>query len=197
MSTSDEFLPHDVLTGDRLRRLFDELDAELDAEGPRVEVVICGGAALALRWDDRATHDVDALDEFPARLTAAIAAVAARNGLRPDWLNHAASLFRPEGLQTEPVYEGDRISFAAATRKYLLAMKAYAARPGDIADIEMLMNEQNMDISELLPLVTEAYGADRIQARKNAIALVVEAINQRQDNTSHRQGPQPGIDLGL
>lgn len=184
MSTSDEFLPHDVLTGDRLRRLFDELDAELDAEGPRVEVVICGGAALALRWDDRATHDVDALDEFPARLTAAIAAVAARNGLRPDWLNHAASLFRPEGLQTEPVYEGDRVSFAAATRKYLLAMKAYAARPGDIADIEMLMNEQNMDSSELLPLVTEAYGADRTQARKNAITLVVEAISQRQDNTA-------------
>jgi len=49
VSTSDEFLPHDVLTGDRLRRLFGELDAELGADGPRVEVVICGGAALALR----------------------------------------------------------------------------------------------------------------------------------------------------
>ena len=197
MSTSDEFLPHDVLTGDRLRRLFDELDAELGGDGPRIEVVICGGAALALRWNDRATHDVDALNEFPARLTSAIATVAARNGLRPDWLNYAASTFRPEGLQTEPVYEGDRISFAAATRKYLLAMKAYAARPGDIADIEMLMNEQNMDSSELLPLVIEAYGPDKAQDRENAIALVVEAINQRQDNTPHRRGPQPGIDQGL
>ncbi|WP_419925947.1 DUF6036 family nucleotidyltransferase [Candidatus Poriferisocius sp.] len=197
MSTSDEFLPHDVLTGDRLRQLFDELDAELDAKGPRVEVVICGGAALAMGWDDRATHDVDALDEFPARLSIAIATVAARNGLRPDWLNHSASLFRPQGLQTEPVYEGDRLSVAAATRKYLLAMKAYAARPGDIADIEMLMNEQNVDSTELLPLVLDVYGPERAHAREDAIVLVAEAIRQRQYSTTHRQGPQPGIDLGL
>ena len=68
---------------------------------------------------------------------------------------------------------------------------------GDIADIEMLMNEQNMDSSELLPLVIEAYGPDKAQDRENAIALVVEAINQRKDNTPQRQGPQPGIDKGL
>ncbi|MCY4036445.1 MAG: hypothetical protein OXF64_03190, partial [bacterium] len=80
-----------------------------------------------------------------------------------------------------------------ASGEYVRGVKAYAARPGDIADIEMLMTEQNMDSSDLLPLVIKAYGADRAQDRENAIALVVEAINQNQDNTPHRRGPQPDV----
>lgn len=194
---SDDSLPHDVLTGDRLRRLFAELDQELGAGGPTVEVVICGGAALALRWDDRATHDVDAVEELPKRTLTAISEVASRNGLRPDWLNHAASLFRPNGLQTEPVYEGERFSVVAATRPYLLAMKAYAARAGDIADIEQLMSELGVDSSELLPLVVEAYGEERVEARKAAITDVIAAVSAREHQQNSGPRRDPGIDFGL
>lgn len=45
---SGDALPHQVLDGDRLRELSSEVDAFVDPEGAPVDVVICGGAALAL-----------------------------------------------------------------------------------------------------------------------------------------------------
>lgn len=187
--------PHQLLTGDRLRHLFAEVDAEIDLEGSPVEVIICGGAALALRWDERATYDIDALGKFPRSLAGAINKVGSRHGLRPDWFNDAASVFRPEALQTESVYEGQRLHVQAATRPYLLAMKVYAARMSDVGDIERLVGELGMTSSELLPLVREAYDEEMIEAHKNAINKVITDLSKRQQATRDQGRASPGIDL--
>lgn len=192
---SDEALPHQVLDGDRLRELFSEVDAFVDPEGAPVDVVICGGAALALRWDDRSTIDVDSLDQFPSALVGAIHTVGARNGLKTDWFNEAASVFRPEGLQTETVYQGQRLRVLAATRPYLLAMKVYAARPDDVEDIERLMRELGFRASHLLPLVRSAYDDGMVESHKNAIGRLISELAAREGQ--ERDQPGPDVDSGL
>ncbi len=197
MSTfdDDEYLPRQVLTGHRLRSLFAEVDAEITHDGPAVDVVICGGAALALHWDERATHDVDALGEFPRRLVTAIRAVGERHGLDQDWFNSAAARLSPRGLQTEQVYEGRTLKVLAATRPHLLAMKAFAARATDIPDIEGLMEELGVRSSQLCGLVQEAYDEDRVEARSAAISEVIAAISIRE---REREGRGRGMDdIGL
>lgn len=72
----------DELDAERLRELFGELDAELAGRGEPVRVLVAGGAALAFKWSDRSTYDVDLIGgDFPADFRRAVAAVADRNNL--------------------------------------------------------------------------------------------------------------------
>ena len=50
-------------------------------------------------------------------------------GLDPDWLNDGAKAFMPgKDPNQVSVFEGDNLSVAAASPRYLLAMKLLAAR---------------------------------------------------------------------
>ncbi len=83
--------------GQELRGLFAELDRELAVEGldGRCRIVIVGGAAVALRVPGRVTLDVDVVSEgMPMGLRRAAAKVAARHGLREDWVNDGAKAKR-------------------------------------------------------------------------------------------------------
>lgn len=195
MSDDDEILPHQVLDGDRLRSLFAEVDEEIGLKGPSVDVVICGGAALALRWDGRATTDVDALGKFPTQFVGAMNIVGSRHGLKPDWFNYAASVFRPEGLRTETVYEGENLHVQAVTRPYLLAMKAYAARLKDVDDIERLMAELGVTSSQLLPLINQAYDQETVEAHEGAINRLIANLSAREQERRERN--RPGDSIGL
>ena len=74
----------DELNVDRLRELFAELDAELAGRCEPVRVLVAGGTALAFRWSDRTTYDVDLIGgDYPPDLRRAIAAVAERRNLGP------------------------------------------------------------------------------------------------------------------
>ena len=57
-------VPPDLLLGAAdIRRLFDELSSHLnDAGSTGHHLMIAGGAALALMWQDRLTHDIDVLE---------------------------------------------------------------------------------------------------------------------------------------
>ena len=55
------------LDAERLGVLFAELDAELAGRREPIEVLVAGGAALAFKWSDRSTYDVDLIGgDFPA-----------------------------------------------------------------------------------------------------------------------------------
>ena len=195
MSDDEEVLAHRVLDGDRLRNLLAEVDEEIGLQGPPVDVVICGGAALALRWDGRATTDVDALGKLPRQFVGAMHIVASRHGLRHDWFNDAASVFRPEGLETETVYKGDNLNVQAATRPYLLAMKAYAARLKDVDDIERLMAELGVTSSELMPMINQAYDEETVEAHEGAIKRLIDNLSAREQQRLERG--RPSGDIGL
>jgi hypothetical protein len=134
------------------------LDEELGAVGVRGEVFVVGGAAMALAYDARrATVDVDAIFVPAEEVRKAAARVAERLQIEGDWLNDGTNAFMP-GSDPERigVFEGDHLSVAAASPRYLLAMKLLASRlERDQDDIRFLYDlcgfstaEEGLDLIE-------------------------------------------------
>jgi hypothetical protein len=113
-----------------IRRALAALDDELGRSGVRAELFVVGGAAMALAYDARrATVDVDAAFLPAAEVRQAARRVADELGLEPDWLNDGAKSFMPGNDPDQiSVFEGNNLSVAAASPRYLLAMKLLAAR---------------------------------------------------------------------
>ena len=182
---------HDSFGGERLRRLFVELDTELAAEslsGP-CRIVILGGAAIALRVPGRVTGDVDVVSEgLPPALRRAAERVASRHNLRPDWINDAAKLKTVSiSADSEPVFEGARLIVESASPRYILAMKLVSARPVDKPDCVALVRELGInDIDALLDLIESAvpWGPHRtVTTRYFAEEVLTEAIEGRDERS--------------
>ncbi len=151
--------------------------------------MIAGGAALALMWEDRSTHDIDVLEHrfrapasagsqtrtaavdfismrFPAELVRAARLIAEAEGLPRSWLNGAVAIFTPAGdLQPQVLFHRDCLTVEAPSPAVLLAMKLHAARDQDLQDAVRLARELNItDPDHLLALVANAYGPDAVTA---------------------------------
>lgn len=175
-----------------IRRLFNRLSSHLrDAGSTGHHLMIAGGAALALMWEDRTTHDIDVLEHrfrgpshvdtdterrttavdfismrFPAELARAARLVADAEGLPRNWLNGAVVIFTPAGdLHPQILHQSDCLTIEAPSPAVLLAMKVYAARPLDLQDAARLARDTGTtDPARLLALVADAYGADAADA---------------------------------
>jgi len=151
------------LTPERIVELFLEVDAELYALTDRHhDLLIAGGAAIALLWDDRrVTNDVDIVSEgVTPHLRTAVSRVACDYGLEPDWFNDAAKLHAPALRVDEPilVFEGARLRVYAAPAGYVLAMKLVSGRDVDKEDIPALLRASGLQSrEELYRLVEDAY----------------------------------------
>jgi Nucleotidyltransferase of unknown function (DUF6036) len=119
-----------LLSRDELMSLFDELAAELTANGCHGHVFVVGGAAIALAYNTRrSTRDLDAVFEPKSVVYAAAGRVAEHNGLPADWLNDAVKGFLPgEDPNATTVFDRPGLSVRVASPRYLFAMKAIAAR---------------------------------------------------------------------
>jgi len=114
---------------------------------------------MALAYDARrATVDVDAIFVPVTEVRKAAALVAERRQIEEEWLNDGAKAFMP-GSDPERigVFEGDHLSVAAASPRYLLAMKLLASRlERDQDDIRFLYG--------LCGFTTATEGLDLIQS---------------------------------
>ena len=209
------------LGGADIRRLFDQLSSHLrDAGSSGHHLMIAGGAALALMWEDRTTHDVDvlehrfrappdperrttAVDFISMRLSADVARaarlVADAEGLPPTWLNGAVAVFTP-GCELHPrvLHRTDCLTVEAPSPAVLLAMKLYAARDWDLQDAARLARDtQTTDTDQLLALVADAYGANAATAETADFAH--RALTLAQGHTRHgrRRPPDRGFSAGL
>lgn len=179
-STHKPLLPErvDELNVDRLRQLFAELDAELAGRGEPVRVLVAGGAALAFRWSDRSTYDVDLIGgDYPADFRQAIVTVAERHNLEWNWVNsdaivgNAALEPRPQ-----PLYVGQNFQAYSPDARYLLATKLFANRERDFDDAVRLSQETGITTAaELLRLIDDAYFHNTIPAEIEDFARTVEA----------------------
>lgn len=106
------------------------LDDELKSRDVRANIFVVGGAAMAIAYDTRrSTADVDAVFVPTAEVREAARRVADRLGLAEDWLNDGAKAFMPgDDPDRIAVYEAPNLQVAAASPRYLLAMKLLAAR---------------------------------------------------------------------
>ena len=124
----------------RIRELFDELSAALEARGVRDHVYLVGGGALITGdGGDRTRKDVGVrIEEAKDEVLAAAKTVAERNGLDDNSLDLEAAQFVPRGdeVRAKTVYDSRGIVVTAAAAEYLLAMKVFAAREPDLQDIK-------------------------------------------------------------
>ncbi|MYE09028.1 MAG: hypothetical protein F4Y05_05430 [Acidimicrobiaceae bacterium] len=150
----------DELDVERLRVLFGELDAELAGRAEPVRVLVAGGVALAFKWNDRRTYDVDLIGgDFPQDFRRAIAAVAERNNLEWHWVNDGgtagSAALEPH---PRPLYVGTNFAAYSPDDRYLLAMKLFAARDRDFDDAVRLSTETGITTPEAMcELIDDAY----------------------------------------
>jgi hypothetical protein len=144
---------------------FECLDEELARRGVRAELFVVGGAAMAIAYDARrTTTDVGAIFVPTDVVREAAKEVAEQLKLEPDWLNDGAKSFAPgnDPAQTS-VFEGRFLSVAAASPRYLLAMKLLASRTDrDIDDIKILYKLCGLSTAEEGIRVLESYYPTRI-----------------------------------
>ena len=151
------------LTPPRIIELFQQVDAQLcELTDRNHDVMIAGGAAVALLWDNRRiTNDVDVVSEgMTPLLRSAIARVARDYDLEPGWFNDAGKLHAP-ALPVDnpiPVFDGERLRVYAVPARYALAMKLVSARDVDKWDIPALLSASDIETrEELYRLVQDAY----------------------------------------
>ncbi|MXY09007.1 MAG: hypothetical protein F4Z00_03980 [Acidimicrobiaceae bacterium] len=194
----DPLLPPDrQLDAAEIRRLLNCLSSHLQEAGSaRNHLMIVGGAALALMWEDRTTHDVDAGRRTPSvdfismrfthELVRAARLVAEAEGLPRDWLNGAMAILAPAGdPQPQVLHRSDCLTVEAPSAAVLLAMKLHAARGKDLEDAARLARGAGIsDPDEMLALVADAYGADAATAETADFAERALALALAQDSAS-------------
>jgi hypothetical protein len=187
---------------DRLEilRALQVLDEELGHMGIRGEIFVVGGAAMALAYDiRRSTVDVDAIFAPSAEVRSASRKVADRLDLEPDWLNDAAKSFLPgDDPNRIGVYEGSHLSVAAASPRFLLAMKLLAARvERDTDDIKALYKLCGFETADDgMDLVAQAYPTAIIAPRTQFLLQELfppKEHTRGEDRSREREGPELGL----
>lgn len=119
-----------MLTKEQIKQYLTEMNARLAEQDVRGEVVLCGGAVMALVYDARnSTKDIDALFA-PTDVMRKIAKdIAEEHGLEDDWFNDAAKGF----IDTSLMEFTDVLAFSHLTvkcpgEKEMLALKLASAR---------------------------------------------------------------------
>ena len=152
-----------------LLNAFELLDVELGSMGVNADIFLVGGAVMALAYDARrSTTDVDAVFVPSKEVRTAALRVAEELGLEPDWLNDGAKGFLPgTDVSQIGVYEGTNLRVAAASPKFLLAMKLMALRTErDVDDIKTLYKICGLTTAnEGLSVLESFYPQDRILPR--------------------------------
>jgi hypothetical protein len=157
---------------DVLLRAFGLLDAELRRRGVRGRILLAGDAVMALLYDPaRVTRDVDGhLLEGHGALVEASRAVAATLHLPTGWLNEGVTAY----LSTEPdtptpVFDRPHLSICAVSVGHMIALKARAARPQDLADLEVLVEAGGVTtLAQVLAIVERFFRHDPLGERARA-----------------------------
>lgn len=166
---------------DQIEQYLREVGAELAAQGLTGEILITGGAYMALVLQSRAsTKDVDAVPiSDPAPLRDAAANVARKHGLPSDWLNDGVKGF----IAVEPTarlwgdYEGLRVYEPG--EDYMFAMKVSAGRPEDLRDITALRDALGLETTDEALAIIEQYVPARLLTAKHQ--FLVESLFEDAD----------------
>lgn len=158
-----------MLTGEKIRELFDALNEDLRTRSVTGEVGICGGAVMCLVFKARAsTKDVDAIFA-PARvLREAAKRVARRLDVPEDWLNDAAKGYFLSDPPRQSVIELSNLRVWAPTADYMLAMKCVSARfdTHDRDDVIFLIRHLGLKTpAEVFEIVARYYPKDRVPVK--------------------------------
>ena len=151
---------------DEIQTLLVELSDELALTEIRGEMLIAGGAAMALAYSTRrSTSDLDAVFEPKTLIYEAAARIATRHSLDAGWLNDAVKGYLPGADPNATVFfDRPGLVVRIASPRYLLAMKLLASRvERDEDDIRVLLRLSNITTAdEALVLVSDLYPVSAI-----------------------------------
>jgi len=156
------------LTKAEILKLFDLLNAELEAGDTHAEVYLVGGAVMCLALGARAaTRDVDAWFKPATLVREAAARVAARAAVPDSWLNDAVKAWLSPRGEFVRYLELPHLQVFVAQPTYLLAMKCVAMRLGeefhDLDDVRYLLRYLNITTAvEALAVVTQYFDEAQI-----------------------------------
>ncbi len=155
-----------MLTRDRIRALFEQLNDLLRERGEIGEIGIVGGAVMCLVYNTRvATKDVDAVFEPSSVIRELASRIAQGEDLPPDWLNDAAKGFILPGFAKQEVMTLSHLRVWAPEPRYMLAMKCISARwdTSDRDDVIFLIKELKLKkAAEVFEILESYYPHSRI-----------------------------------
>lgn len=168
-----------ALTRAAIIRLFDLLNAELEADQTEGELYLVGGAVMCLAFDARqSTRDVDALFEPTQKIREAAKRVALRADVPASWLNDAVEGYLSPRGEFDRFLELSHLRVFVARPRYLLAMKCAAMRLGeefrDLDDVRYLLRFLNVTTAdEALEIVTRYFDESQLLPKTR---LVLEEL---------------------
>lgn len=171
------------LNVDRVSVLLAELGGRLASRGIEGEIYVVGGAAMMLAYDrTRITRDIDAVGVPQEEIDTEVRAMAAdHKDLGPDWLNARVLPLLPRGVDAGrlQVLGGPGLTVNVASPKWLLAMKARAARGRrDLDDLWVLCQVLGLRTAEeVWAICDDVWGEGMI--REDLIDLVTSDLRAR------------------
>lgn len=133
-------MPEPLLGAGDIERLLGEVAAELPSDRQR-QIILVGGARLALAGLRSATRDVDSVARLDSEMRQAIGRVAVRNELAPAWMNDAAEPFLPAAFDIRDcttVVDRPSLLVLAAPLDQVFLMKVFASRAADAPDLDAM-----------------------------------------------------------
>lgn len=126
------------LDGQGIRAQFQEVADHLPIAGQQHTLIVVGGALLALHGLRHSTLDVDSIRRIEPELRDAVEAVAARRGLRIDWLNDHAARFTPATFiesECAVLLDHPRLMVLGVPLDQVFVMKLYRLSAQDYEDL--------------------------------------------------------------
>lgn len=160
------------------------LNEELAKNNHHAEIVLAGGAVMLLVIQNREmTKDIDAyFGDGSEHVRKALKKVAINEGLPDDWLNDGVKGFFYGTPPQEQFASLSHLDIYTVDPRYMIAMKAVAARAQDVHDLKALIHYVGLKkASDVLALI-ETYIPP--QLLKPQVQYLIEAIfeNLAEDN---------------
>lgn len=124
-------MPDTPLNADEILAYLREVAEALPPAGARHTIVVVGGSLLAFHGLRETTLDVDTVRRIDEELRDAVAQVAQRHDLAPNWLNDSAAPFRPRTFaeeECEALLDVARLLVLGAPLRQVFLMKLFSAR---------------------------------------------------------------------
>ena len=161
------------MTVNDMKRALEALGQRLETQGIQADIVIAGGAWMALVLGSRqVTKDIDAYIAPPSEPVHRAAKWVAENlGLPSDWLNDGIKGFFYGTVPHELFLSYGGLRLYAVAPDYMLALKVFAARDVDCPDVQALVRHLQIgSLSRVLEIVEQYIPSELLTAKHQYFA---------------------------
>lgn len=179
-----------MLSKNDIEELLIKVNEKLKERGTHGEIVIAGGATLALVYNARnSTKDIDALFRPSPEFREIINEIANENSLDSDWLNDGVKGFFTDKMTADLYKEYSNLSVYTMSAECMLALKLTSARfaSKDMDDSITLMKHIGIKTEDELLDIIEKYTSKNRQTI-NSYYFTKEAFTKYQEITIKEQG---------